>query len=191
MHFTTPSLLLLALLVSTGSSLPTPKGAKFFTLVEASDPYERTHPDQTPARIRVDPVKVLGRVAESSERTGPSLTRRGDASLDPEDRRVDKRSPIRVDPVVVDVEIRRPSLHVVSSSGSQPQSEPGREAAAAAAAAAAVVVAEPKVSEEQAKKKEEATGPGPGPQPESAPKSEYYLPKFRADYDAGTWVHHY
>lgn len=184
MHFTTPSLL--ALLLSTGSSLPTPKDAKIFT-PNALDP-SVTDLGQHTGRIgvdrvdlnslRVDPVRVLGRVAESSTQTAPSLTRRGDVLLEPEDGRIGgSHSPIQVDRVEADVDVHRPSPHVVAS-GLRGQSEPGGEEAAEAA--------EPRVSGEQAEKKEDAavSEPGPGPNPD-------YLPKFRADYDAGEWVDHY
>ncbi|WQF80983.1 hypothetical protein CDEST_05997 [Colletotrichum destructivum] len=183
MHFTTPSLL--ALLLSTGSSLPTPKDAKFFT-PDALDP-SVTDLSQHTGRIgvdrvdlnslRVDPVSVLSQVAESSTQTAPSLTRRGDVLLEPEDGRIGgSHSPIQVDRVEANVDVHRPSPHVVAS-GMQGKSEPGGEAAEAA---------EPRVSGEQAEKKEDAAGPEPG----SGPNPDY-LPKFRADYDAGEWVDHY
>ncbi|TQN64153.1 hypothetical protein CSHISOI_10675 [Colletotrichum shisoi] len=175
MHFTTPSLL--ALLLSTGSSLPTPKDAKFFT-PDASDP-SVTDLGQHTGRIGVDPVRVLTRVAETSAQTAPSLTRRGDVLLEPEDGRIGGgHSPIQVDRVEADVDIHRPSPHVVAS-GLRGHSEPGKQAAEAAG---------PRMSGEQAEKKENAAGPGPGPGP---PPNPEYLPKFRADYDAGEWVEHY
>ncbi|KZL84743.1 hypothetical protein CI238_10525 [Colletotrichum incanum] len=167
MHLSAPTLL--AFFLTIALALPTAKDAKFFT-PSASDPSVQDLGQKTgkigidivdPNALRVDPVRVLDKIAQSSSHV-PSLTKRRNVLLEEEDGKITKRSHIQVDPVEVDVHVVRPSPHVVPANSPQLQAEVDQKPG------------------ETGRKEEEPEAP-----------NAKYIPKFRLKYDTGEWVRHY
>ncbi|GJC81627.1 hypothetical protein ColLi_04465 [Colletotrichum liriopes] len=152
---------LLASFLTVALALPTAKDAKFFA-PSVQDLGGKIGIDSVdPSALRVDPVRVLDKIAHSSSHI-PSLTKRRDVLLEEEDGKITKRSHIQVDPVEADVHVVRPSPHVVPANSPQLQAEVNQE------------------PEETGRKEEKPAVP-----------NAKYIPKFRVGYDTKEWVRHY
>ncbi|GKT49713.1 uncharacterized protein ColSpa_09894 [Colletotrichum spaethianum] len=117
MHLSALSLLVLFL--TPGLALPTAKDVKSFT--SASDPSVQDVGRQRgrigidsvdPSALRVDPVRVLEKIAQSSSHI-PSLTKRSGVLLEEEDGRVARRTQTQVEPADEDTHVLRPSPQVM------------------------------------------------------------------------------